>query len=425
MNLFKLDSYTSLVSGLGRKSDKTVNTKISEACFLTEQELNDTWIEDGLAKTIIVSLADDATREGFTIPEDTENTLVSEYQRRGFAKQILLALYWARLQGGSIIIKHYEGDGLLEKPVTTSQKTLKKLVVFAKDSLEFSATDIVTDPKSPYFDRIEYYNVRSKTTGTPFQVHASRVIELKGAPCPLDARYNMEYRYWGLSVLQSVQEQLTHLEGGLQGIGHLLQEVTIGKYTLSNLAKILSEKNGVEKVYKRLEVINASKSIINGVLLGDNEKYERDSLTFTGVPDVLDRLMMLVSSVSGYPVTRLFGRSPAGQNSTGESDLQNYYDRVAAYQKDTLQEIHLDILGELNKEMGTIPEKELTIKYNPVWTPSEKDLIEMRNKQAQTDKIYIDTNVLTAEEVQESRFTEAGYSFETTAQSVPTEPIEE
>lgn len=424
LSLFKMDGWTSVLSGLGGKSDKTKSTNIGAPCFLDERELNDLWIEDGLAKMVVTAFPDDMTREGFTVPEDTENTLVSEFQRRGFAKAVILALYWARLQGGSIIIKHYEGDGLLDTPATTSQKTIKKLVVYAKDSIEFSSTDIVTDPTSPYFDQIEYYNVRSNNTGTPFKVHASRVIEVKGEPCPKDSRYNMEYRYWGLSAIQAGKDQLVHLEGGLQGISHLLQEVVIGKYTITGLAKILSDKDGVEKVYRRLEVINASKSIINGVLLGENEKYERDSITFSGVPDVVDRLMMMVSAVYGYPVTRLFGRSPAGQNSTGESDLQNYYDKVVSQQKDDLLPIHMDIMSDLNAELKVIPETELTIKYNPVWTPSEKDLIDMRKKQAETDKIYMETGVLDAEEVQESRFTEAGYSFETTAKSVPKNPEE-
>lgn len=43
-----------------------------------------------------------------------------------------------------------------------------------------------------------------------------------------------------------------------------------------------------------------------------------------------------LSGASRIPVTKLFGRSPAGMNATGESDLRNYYDYV-----DTLREAKL------------------------------------------------------------------------------------
>ncbi|MFP3681974.1 DUF1073 domain-containing protein, partial [Pseudomonas sp. SIMBA_041] len=46
--------------------------------------------------------------------------------------------------------------------------------------------------------------------------------------------------------------------------------------------------------------------------------------------------MLDISGASEIPVTRLFGRSPAGMNATGESDLQNYYEVVQQQQESTL-----------------------------------------------------------------------------------------
>jgi hypothetical protein len=55
------------------------------------------------------------------------------------------------------------------------------------------------------------------------------------------------------------------------------------------------------------------------------------------------------------------------------------------------------------------------IKFNPVWVPSLKELIEMRKQQAETDRTYIETGVLGSEEVRKNRFV-GGYSFETSVE---------
>ena len=124
--------------------------------------------------------------------------------------------------------------------------------------------------------------------------------------------------------------------------------------------------------------------------------------------DIIDRFMMNLSAVCEIPVTRLFGRSPAGQNAT--SDFRNYYDKVMSDQKTKLKPSLQHLVNMINKyiKVKTNP----TIKFNPVWEPTEEEEINMRNKQAQTDKIYAEMGALTAEEIMESRF-RGGYSYET------------
>jgi hypothetical protein len=54
-----------------------------------------------------------------------------------------------------------------------------------------------------------------------------------------------------------------------------------------------------------------------------------------------------------------------------------------------------------------------SLEFNPLWQPTEQETVEMRNKQAETDKIYIEQQVLTPEEVTLSRFGGDEYSIET------------
>ena len=57
-----------------------------------------------------------------------------------------------------------------------------------------------------------------------------------------------------------------------------------------------------------------------------DEDYIRENASFTGIPEVMYQFFMLICSASGYPMTRLFGVSPSGLNSTGDGDTYRYYE---------------------------------------------------------------------------------------------------
>ena len=56
----------------------------------------------------------------------------------------------------------------------------------------------------------------------------------------------------------------------------------------------------------------------------------------------------MLSSLTNIPQTLLFGRSPAGMNATGESDLENWYNFVERIQKLMLKPNLLVLLGGLD-----------------------------------------------------------------------------
>jgi len=248
----------------------------------------------------------------------------------------------------------------------------------------------------------------------------------------------LTYRYWGISELQAPYQALRNFAGFVHGIGISGQEMAISKYRLANLQQILASKDA-NALYVRMAAIEASKSMINAVLLGKDEEWERDQLSFVGLPEVFDRLAMLISGGSGVPITKLFGRSAAGLNSTGEGDSRDYYDKLNSQQAIFLGPLLSRLYGELSGS-----KTDLEMFFHPVWTPSQKELIEMRNVQAKTDMLYIfgtdkpmggtdllgqptpppEVGILTKKEVRASRFL-GGYSFETVIAGGSTESGEQ
>lgn len=413
-NLWKIDGWKNILKGLGGKSDATKDTYFGTAEVLDEEELTRMYMSEGLGKKIISRPADDMTRNGISIEGDAKNKIKNELIRLKAETVINTAIKWARLYGGAIVVVGANDGRKLDTPLAVKGiKGIDWLKVYPASKITCTNADIIQDPDSPFFEDFEVFQIQ-KIGGEPLHVHSTRILAFKGDPVPDQAKnVSFKYLYWGSSILQSIWNQLKNYGAVEQSIVNLLMEIVIGKYKLSNLAELLSENN-TEAIYNRLEIINASKSIINGVLLGADEEYTRDSVNLTGIPDVMDRFMLSLSAVCEIPVTLLFGRSPAGQNATGESDLRNYYDMISSKQTTWLKPPLQSLVNMINGYMKVTTDPIIT--FNSIWTPTQEQLIEIKKKQAETDQIYINTGVLTAEEITKNRF-EKGYSFETVVES--------
>lgn len=422
------DGWTNVLTGLGHKvKDRSMGTSFANSRPLTYDELSELYAGDGPATRIVNSVSDDMVRNSWRIAgDDAKETLYKMGEEIHLTARVAEAIRWQRLFGGALLVREYANDGAkLDRPVRKNAK-LVRIRVYAAPQVMLGQCQFSTDPSSPYFDDIEVFQVKKKYGGD-FRIHASRCEVLKGQPWPPagKVRLTLEQKYWGMSELQAPYVPLSILGAFVQGIGHAGQEMAVSKYRLSNLMQMLAE-NSTDALYRRMEAIEASKSLINAVLLGKDEEWGRDQLSFVGLPEVFDRLAMMVSGSSSIPVTKLFGRSAAGLNATGEGDTRDYYDYLNSKQT--------AFLGPLLQRLYMALKTNVTdyeILFNPAWSPSQAELVDMRYKQAMTDKIYaqeiagVDGKpVITVDEIRESRFS-GGYSFETVlAGGKPVAPTE-
>ena len=423
------DGWKNTMTGLGKKSsDKRQHTHFGASAMIVDQELASMYAGDGIAARIVNVVADDATKNGFTIGGDSDNAITNALIALQAAPKIADALRWARCFGGALIMLE-TNDGLpLDQPLrprlTGKPIQVTGLRVYARTRVNINFADLVQDPYSPYFESVEKYRIR-KLYGGEFEVHSSRLLVFKGAPCPdiMAETLTFDHRFWGLSVLQKVYTQLGGLGAVLAGVETMGAEFSIGKLKLSNLSRLVAENN-YKAIETRMEAIALQKSIIKMVLLGEGEEFVRDNLNGSGLDTIIDRLFRVVSTCAEIPEAVLFGKPQAGLNSNGEEDTRRYYDGVKTTQEYKAQPPLLILAQFINAGLGTIvPIDELTAKWNACWVMSETDTIKNRNVQAQTDKIYIEAGVLNAGEVTENRFAN-GYSYETSVETMNAAPQE-
>ena len=410
------DGWYNALAGLGKQFDKSNKTFFGSFYFMDRNQLSRMYVGDGLGRKIIDAKADDMTRQWIkiTMKDDNERKLI-ETQMKKLKVPVFFneAIKWERLFGGSVIVLGAM-DGLpLDAPLDINRcKSIEWLKVVDQWDIDLPSSEWDRDPTSPTYGQIMRYMCQFRVSGTGridrLMVHNTRVLPFYGENIPKSlVMGDQRTRYWGASVLQAIWENLATMGASMQVATNILMELTIGKYTLPNLAEMLASGNE-QAIQNRMSAIQMSKSVINAVLLGKDETYQRDTLPLGGLPELLDRFMMWIAAVSSYPVTKLFGRSPGGLNATGESDITNYYDDVKSKQRTDLEpNINklLLLMAQINK-IKEIP----TFEFNPLVQSDPMQEAQIKQKeasaklaQAQIDQIYIVNQVASPEEIAHER----------------------
>lgn len=420
-NQIKNDGWLNLFTGMGTKADKTKSTKAVPTGFLTDAELEIIYADDGLGARIVDLLPEDMMKQGWHYVFENEKEGLDKYSAiydKVFKDmrandKISKALKWSRLYGGCLILLGVFDGEQLDKPLNLNKiKSFENLKLIPRNNVMYGTMEWQMNPEEPHYGQVEYYPV-TFYTGRKYEtvrVHYSRVIELHGVEIPSSeaSLIPIEFRYWGLSVFQRIQDRLKDLGSSFSSLSHLLSEVTIGKYKYKDLADVMASEGGEKLIQNRLQAMDLMKSTFHSVLMDMDEDFVRDTISFSGVSEVLYQFMMMTSACTGYPMTKLFGISPGGLNSTGDSDMYQYYDMVRAKQQTDLLPI-VEKLIHIISEWQRIPEPKIV--FNPLEQMTEKEQAELEEKKAMTEKMkmetyqgYIDMGIMSPEIVEELEF---------------------
>jgi phage-related protein (TIGR01555 family) len=401
---FTMDGWSNLITGLNNaKTSKKRHTHHRFDGLLQEEELESMFAEDGLAARIIKLLPDDMFREGWEYEfPDVDDLMAAEltddydevFEAIGAQTKLKLAFYWGRLFGGAAILIGVVDGQTMDKPLNPRKiKSFEKLKILDRTEIEFTRIQFQLDPGQPRYGLPVYYPVRFDTgRGSEEEklVHYTRGLEIHGDTLPRKAAATLgaDDRYWGISVLQRANDRLKTLGSSLGSIDQLLNEMSVGKYKIKDLAMLLSAPEGKATIQRRVELMDLTRSVFRSQYLDSEEEFSRDTVNFQGIPDILNMIFMLISADTGYPITRLFGVAPGGLGNKGESDMRNYYDGVRSIQSTELKPILLYFLRIIS-EWKKIPEP--YIKFLPLETMNKKEQAELDKTNVDKDKIEADT----------------------------------
>lgn len=424
-----IDGWMNIYTGQGiRGVDKQLGTSFGRVSVFQEQELTDIYRGDGFGRRIIDLPTGEMVRAGWFIHGDTDGDILKYLRKLKIKQKVLLALRWAKLYGGSIIVLHINDGSFPEEPVReTNIRNIENVHVYSRYRVSWTSADLYTDTHDPKFGQVKYYTINPISIGgiQPFKVHESRCIVLDGLP--VDDKTRQENNGWGDSVIQSTYTQLSDLTGVYHSAKGIIDDFIQTIISIENLQEMI--RAGEEAlIRKRLEIIDMGRHQMNTIMLDAKEKYEKAASSVAGLAELMGKFEGAFAGVTDTPLTLLMGQSPNGFNSKDDGSMQKWYDKITQLQEDVLEPIlsrivYICMLSKQGPTKGVVlPDWE--VEFNKLQQQTEAEIVEMRNKQADTDKIYIEQQVLNPEDVRISRFGGDDYSLETkvSTEQYSTEP---
>lgn len=415
----RLDGYYNVLNKYGTQHDSTEYYQWASGSAVSDTELADLYAGNGLFSTIIDAPADDATKNGIDLgikDKNLQKQLDNHLQTIRYQSKFAKALRWARLFGGAAVVMLVDDGRLLQDPLNWRDvHGVEELLVYGRNEMyPLWVNGYENNPDDEDYRRggtgiPEYYQVNSVYGN--YVVHSSRCLVFHNSDIPESSTMANLYRTWGIPEYLRIREELRNASIGPGYSIRLLERLSMVTYKMKNLAGVLSTADGEDTVLQRMEMLDLARNLLNMIIIdADGEDVGVQSLSVAGVKDILDNACAMLSAVSHIPQTRLFGRSPAGENATGESDLENYKEFVGGLQNGDLRDntrtlVELILRGMVwNREVKEVPE--YTVTYKSAWSPSDDEKAAQDQAaaaaqltRAQTAGTYVTNGIVEAEEV--------------------------
>jgi len=380
-NAPKLDSYQNVEArlGIGTDNQSSSATYGFNPVTRSRQQLDYMYRGSWIVGQAVDCVAEDMTREGIDITSDVSpddiDTVQAGFERAQVWQALNDTIKWSRLYGGALAVILIEGQKLNTplRPETIGRGQFKGLYPLDRWCVMPDYGRPVSE-LGPELGQPSQYTI---TVDAPILggqvVHHSRVIRADGIALPYWQR--LSEQGWGMSVVERLYDRLLAFDSTTQGAAQLVFKAHLRTMKVKDLRKILAAGGAVEEsLIKQMEMIRRFQSSEGLTLIDGDDDFNTHTYTFAGLDAVLLQFAQQLSGALQIPLVRLFGQSPAGLNSTGESDVRTYYDLIAQQQESKLR-AGVERLVQIiyRSDVGGEPPDDLSFTFNPLWRMSDLD----------------------------------------------------
>lgn len=333
---------------------------------------------------VIDIVAEDMTTAGIDIKDESLepadiDKIHKAYEHMALWERQCDTIKWARLYGGAIAVLLVDGQKLNTplNPDSVGPGMFKGLAVFDRWQVQPSLQNLVTEYGAD-LGKPKFYDILPGAECLiGEQVHYSRVVRLEGTRLPYYQR--ITENGWGLSILERLYDRVVAFDSTTEGIAQLIYKAHLRVIKIPQLREMIAMGGkSMEGVVAQLQMIRQFQSNEGLTVLDGTDEFEAFSYTFAGLDDALLQFGQQLSGATQIPLVRLFGQSPAGLNSTGESDLATYYDNIARQQDSVLRSGAGRILDLVHRsELGRAPSDGFNFEFLPIgqMTAEEKSTV--------------------------------------------------
>ena len=324
--------FTNSQTGAGTSQDNTTWGYFTPTVGLTRYRLETIYGQSWAAKKFIDIPVDDAFVRWRTFDEQVDEMIEAE-EKHQVQERLRRAFKAGRLMGSCLLLILTDEAPLETElnPERINEGDLKNLLPVDRYYLEIVDTN--RDIFDPNYGEPTTYRVNLPGV-TEFDIHASRTIRFDGIRSPTVDWEVYDYG-WGISELVPVMVSVCQDASIAGSMAHLSDEASVSVMKVRGFRELLAGYKDPERAspYEVMVQNLQMKSNYRTMMIDAEDEFERVSVSFGGIPDLLDRYASRLSAAADIPATRFLGRSPAGLNSTGEGDMINYAMRIQALQR--------------------------------------------------------------------------------------------
>lgn len=352
-------------------------TRMTDNYALLNSLYRDNWV----VQNVVGLMVDDMLREWYklrgTISPEYQDELARVERVTQIRARLNEGLRWGRLYGGAAGLIMIDGQNDLSKPLDLEMiypGSFKGLYILDRWQgispnirLVFEGGEEVP----------ESYSVVDGSGNTVATVHHSWVIRFTGRELPRIER--QAELYWGESEVEALYKDVVAHDNVSANMAALTFQANINTQEVQNLEQLFSlgSTEQQRRFWNTMQAMSVVRSNFGIQLINKGDAVHNTQYTFTGLQEVYESMCLNLCGASHYPMTKLFGRSPAGMNATGESDLQNYYDYVDSQREAKLRPALERLLPVMAMSAwGAVPDN-LQIDFPPLWTPTAKEVAEI------------------------------------------------
>ena len=399
MKNFSLDSLKSLIGNLGNSERDKRASLVFEDQYLSDQQLIAAYSSNWIARKIIDIPARDSLRKWRVWGGEHGPAIKAEEKRLGVQGKLVEALTKARLFGGAAVYIGTDQQSEEELDIDAiSNEGIQYLTVMGK--YELQAGQLETDPFSPFYGQPRDYQISGDNTLA--RIHPSRLVIFQGNRRPDTWISQVRGDNWaGDSVLRSTHDAIKNAGGSFSNVASLVFEANIDVIGIPQLMAQVGNAGQESNVLKRFALAAIGKGNHGTLILDAEETYERKSTSFAQLPEIMREFAMHCAAAEDIPATRFLAQSPGGLQSTGDSDMKNYHDRLQSMQRLDIEPAICNLDRVLVRSaLGDEPE-DATYDWSPFEQMSEKELADIGKTTLESLKILNELDAFLPQEIRE------------------------
>ncbi|RHX89861.1 anti-CBASS protein Acb1 family protein [Leptospira stimsonii] len=374
--------------------------------------------ENGFLANIVDSVAEDSTREWIEIQTNRDSDNKETGEKGLNISRILLNE-----------MEEFDLRGKIEEHIRGSRMDHQGSILFWGIKSDIPQTNYVLGQPMPETIRnLEFINVidasrfsvRRRSTDPLSKYYNEPLFSISGAE--LDStRVHWLVNSWnwdsqrGISIVEKVYEGIVAIDTALWSVTSILFEMAVKVLTSDKI-----DDASPDKTMEFLRLLRHTLSTQSTAFLGKDETLTRlgnSGLSDSQMDSLFSFVFKILSGLSKIPASRILGQTQSVINIGGNdpSDMISYHEDVARFQELKVRAIierfiQLKIRsteGEIYHLLnGDYESLDWNFKFKSTIKSTEAAQADIRLKNAQSDQIYISTNVLSPDDVRGIRYPE-------------------